>query len=654
MSNLEKIINYKNHLMKLDIQMFSNFISEHSTYFQISQSNSPNSYYDARPYFKFFYDTDQNTGVTTYTMEVYSQEYRSEGDGSTIYYNINAVIAGQSFNRTGSYWSSGTGYRLTHLFTVQKQVASTSDGTGVQINYGINGQANTNYGARSSGGGWYFAPPSVQFNAKIGQVSNFTIGEDFVVPVTINDSSKTHTLKIKIGNTQVATRTITQASTTITFSNSELTAIYNASTTTNTPTFTFDLLTFNGQTQVGSTSSTTAIGTITNANPTISNVTYASSTNTLGGENIISGVSNVTITCQASGQKSATISNVKVNGQEMTLSNGTYSITLNAQTTGTFNIVATDSRGNTVTQTVTKTVVNYVPLTITGTLKRTSQTSGEVKANLTGNYFNGAFKTNTNNTLSISWKYRERGSSTWINGTSITPTITNNTFSISNVSLNTLLQQTSSFFDYTKNYEFQITAEDRLNQIVIVILVNKGIPIMSWHELYAVVNGDFDVRGNYLQNGQPLPTSNPLDAYPVGSIYISEESTSPASLFGGTWVKITGRFLYGVDADNKLKTTGGSEKQSHKYGLTSAGYYRNAGFVEDTDAGLLNYDTNNNTSLANINSNNVTKQGGINNAVQTSTKYVNQAYYTATAQTSYESIIPPYYGVYIWRRLPDA
>ena len=56
MSNLEKIIRYKQHLMKLDIQMFSNLISTHSTLFQISQSNSPNSYYDARPYFNFYYD----------------------------------------------------------------------------------------------------------------------------------------------------------------------------------------------------------------------------------------------------------------------------------------------------------------------------------------------------------------------------------------------------------------------------------------------------------------------------------------------------------------------------------------------------------------------------------------------------------------------
>lgn len=34
-----------------------------------------------------------------------------------------------------------------------------------------------------------------------------------------------------------------------------------------------------------------------------------------------------------------------------------------------------------------------------------------------------------------------------------------------------------------------------------------------------------------------------LSAYPVGSIYMSVSSTSPADIFGGTWERIQGRFL---------------------------------------------------------------------------------------------------------------
>ena len=48
-----------------------------------------------------------------------------------------------------------------------------------------------------------------------------------------------------------------------------------------------------------------------------------------------------------------------------------------------------------------------------------------------------------------------------------------------------------------------------------------------------------------------------LTLYPVGAVYISANSTSPASLFGGTWESISGRFLLGADNTYTAGSTGG-------------------------------------------------------------------------------------------------
>lgn len=45
--------------------------------------------------------------------------------------------------------------------------------------------------------------------------------------------------------------------------------------------------------------------------------------------------------------------------------------------------------------------------------------------------------------------------------------------------------------------------------------------------------------------------------YPVGSIYMSVSSTSPAALFGGTWERISGRFLLAAGGSYAAGSTGG-------------------------------------------------------------------------------------------------
>lgn len=50
--------------------------------------------------------------------------------------------------------------------------------------------------------------------------------------------------------------------------------------------------------------------------------------------------------------------------------------------------------------------------------------------------------------------------------------------------------------------------------------------------------------------------------YPIGSIYMSVNSTDPSTLFGGTWSRIQGRFLLAAGGGYSAGSTGG--ESSHK------------------------------------------------------------------------------------------
>lgn len=50
----------------------------------------------------------------------------------------------------------------------------------------------------------------------------------------------------------------------------------------------------------------------------------------------------------------------------------------------------------------------------------------------------------------------------------------------------------------------------------------------------------------------PIVNAAKLAAWPVGSIYMSMQATSPATLFGGTWVAMEGQFLLGATTNSNL------------------------------------------------------------------------------------------------------
>lgn len=60
----------------------------------------------------------------------------------------------------------------------------------------------------------------------------------------------------------------------------------------------------------------------------------------------------------------------------------------------------------------------------------------------------------------------------------------------------------------------------------------------------------------------PIVNAAKLAAWPVGSIYMSMQATSPATLFGGTWVRMENRFLLGAGSGYVAGATGGEAEHT--------------------------------------------------------------------------------------------
>lgn len=153
------------------------------------------------------------------------------------------------------------------------------------------------------------------------------------------------------------------------------------------------------------------------------------------------------------------------------------------------------------------------------------------------------------------------------------------------------------------------------------------------------------------------PQSSPLDAYPIGAVYLAVDSTSPATLFGGTWARIGhGRTLFGQydsDADfNVAEETGGDKTHVH----TSAAHVHGGGGL----AALINIASTGATYLAKKAfawTGNPSTRGGsgnyttVNGDANTTAGIIGGSTDSTTpGNTGSSSNVPPYLVVYMWKR----
>lgn len=202
---------------------------------------------------------------------------------------------------------------------------------------------------------------------------------------------------------------------------------------------------------------------------------------------IIKYVSDVAISLTATAQKSSSIRATRITAGDGTFFTNTTDFTATFTNVDNNSFVgrAEDTRGFPNTADVNDlTLLDYIQLSINPVeLYRDNQTSNELKAKISGNYFNNNFN-NTANVLTLSFKYKESGTSwtgneTWI---TLTPTITNNTYSFDGL--------LGSNFDYTKIYDFVFKVEDLALVKTYETSSTPGIPIIGIFEDFIELWGE--------------------------------------------------------------------------------------------------------------------------------------------------------------------
>jgi hypothetical protein len=316
------------------------------------------------------------------------------------------------------------------------------------------------------------------------------------------------------------------------------------------------------------TSPTDVTMTIVNANPTFTYTTQeqtASVISLLGsddGSTVIKGASRIKFTIPFSTLKYSTASTISVKEgivgdiiQSYTTPNPTspFEITMfpTAKTnTGKFILTLTDSRGFSKTvEDNQRTIIDYDAVKINDySFKRQSPISSNIIFNGDFYYWGNSIGSYTNE---VTVKYKlDDGNWVTIPSTNYTIDSTNHKLTITNYIISNILVYTSIGQFSIKIEDVLTSKEDTSNKGKVL----QGVPTFEAGE------HDFQVNGTlYIADTDRANRKSILDlTYPVGSIYMSVNNTSPATLFGGTWEQIEDTFLLSAGSTYTAGDTGGA------------------------------------------------------------------------------------------------
>lgn len=145
----------------------------------------------------------------------------------------------------------------------------------------------------------------------------------------------------------------------------------------------------------------------------------------------------------------------------------------------------------------------------------------------------------------------------------------------------------------------------------------------------------------------------PCPYYPIGSIYISINSTNPSTYFGGTWEQIKDRFLLACGNSYSNGSTGGeanhtlttNEVPSHTHTVNGGSHYHRVASRANTYGSGMSPTYR---SVASDTSSQCDYNGDITN---TATEGGHTHSVSSVGGGQSHNNMPPYLAVYVWKRV---
>lgn len=484
-----------------------------------------------------------------------------------------------------------------------------------------------------------------------------TMGSASTISISRASSSFTHTLTYAFGN---ATGTIVSKTTSTSVSWTPPLTLAQQIPSSTSGKITIICTTYSGNTSVGSKSITVTLKVPDSVKPTMTSLTATRvDGNVPSAWGIyVQGKSKATLKINgAAGTQGSTISSYSISG-------GGFSSTSSSFTTGflttvgtiTFTAKVTDSRGRTSDpKTVSISVVAYSPPSVSSYSSQRCNSAGTPLDS--GTYVKGLISfsyasCSSKNTITTSTSYKKSSATAWTNANKTFSSGTAFTFGGS------ISAESSYDIKYTISDAFTtVTVNDTISTVSVLMdfkAGGKGIAIGKVSEFDNTL--EVSDKWNFRVYGKLLKAYIVDSIYPVGSIYMSVNATSPATLFGGTWTQLKDRFLLGAGSTYENGTTGG--EASHKLSANEMPSHAH-------DTPFFNNMTNNGEMVSDFEG--VFGKGMTASAAKSLTgksviemwwkEQTNNAegneysYLTASKGSSVaHNNMPPYLAVYMWKR----